>query len=65
MRGESRKGANMRIIQKSTGETIFSIVGGERMTLDEAIKLADIHIIENDEDREPGYFFEDLDYITD
>ena len=55
----------MRIIQKSTGKTIFQITGGENMTIDEAIKLADIHIIEDDADREPGYYFEDLLYIID
>lgn len=57
----------MKIINKSTRETIFKILGGEKMTLDEALNFAGEIFPENAEEnvliRDVWYFYDDLDYI--
>lgn len=58
----------MKIINKTTGATIKEIIGGETLTLDEAINLVgEIHNfpMEQREDVEIGgnwYYYEDLGY---
>lgn len=66
----------MKIICKSTNETIKSILGGEGMTLDQAIDFVGECINDENDDRfsfdgdnviidGERYWYDDLDYVVD
>ena len=57
----------MKLIDKNTGKTLYSVLGGENLTLDEAIEWAgaeatedQTYIIDGEE-----YSYEDLDWVVD
>lgn len=68
----------MKIIEKTTGKTIYSVLGGENLTLDEALNLIGAENVDNmDNDRYSNdgdniittdgkrWWYDDLDYIAD
>lgn len=68
----------MKIIEKTTGKTVATIIGGENLTLDQALDLIgavnvddmdnDLHSNDGDNIITPDgkrWWYDDLDYIAD
>lgn len=52
----------MQIIHKTTGEVLATITANHSMTLDEAVSLASLKIMQEGE--KDGYEYEDLELVT-
>lgn len=62
----------MKLINKTTGKTLYTVLGGENLTLDEAIEWAGAEVFADPNPGDPDYiingeecWYDDLDWVAD